>query len=250
MAPALRVAESSAQRAIELDPGLADADALLGAIRMLSFNWQEAAALTDKALQLDPVNSNALIARAVGIQASGSSSEAIAAIQQGLERDPRNLLARRYAARMMYFAGRLLEAEELLRQILAVSPKFSAAHYELGRVLLAKGDVTAAVAEFESESNPGWRLFGLPLGYHAAHRKADADAALKDLLRQSDGAEFQLGETYAYFGDADKAFEWLNRALTADPGIIWLRNDPLCAGLVGDPRYQAILRRMRLEGST
>ena len=46
--------------------------------------------------------------------------------------------------------------------------------------------------------------------------------------------------------DAAQAFEWLNRAVTADPGIIWLRNDPLIKGLERDPRYAAILKRMHL----
>jgi TolB-like protein/thioredoxin-like negative regulator of GroEL len=246
---ALKVSEESSKRAIELDPGLADAYALLGTIRMLRFNWDGSGTVNDKALQLDPANSNALISRAIRIQATGSSVDAIVAIQQALDRDPRNLLARRYAARILFYAGRLDEAEQLLRQILAVSPSFSAAHYELGRVLLARGRTPAAIVEFESENNPVWRINGLPLGYHAAQRTADADAALSDLLHHSDGGEFQVAETYAYFGNADKAFEWLNRAVTSDPGIIWLHNDPLCVGLTGDPRYPAILKRMNLPTS-
>jgi hypothetical protein len=38
--------------------------------------------------------------------------------------------------------------------------------------------------------------------------------------------------------------------ITADPGIIWLRNDPLCIGLVHDPRYQVILKRLNLPAAT
>jgi TolB-like protein len=245
---AFKVAEESSRRAIVLDPGLADAYALLASMRTLRFDWQGGTAMVDKALLLDPANSNALVTRAAITQATQSPLAAIAAIQPALDRDPRNLLARRYAARIMLYAGRLDEAEGVLRQILAVSPTFSAAHYELGRVLLTRGDIPAAVLEFESESNPSWRIYGLPLGYHAAHRGPEADAALRDLLRLPEGADFQVGETYAYLGDTDKAFEFLNRAVTSDPGIIWLPHDPFCAGLVGDPRYQAILKRMNLAG--
>src|SRR3984893_18325470 len=100
-----------------------------------------------------------------------------------------------------------------------------------------------------SNSSPRTIRSGGSLGYHAAQRTADADAALSVLLHHSDGGEFQVAETYAYFGNADKPFEWLNRALTSDPGIIWLRNDPLCVGLTGDPRYPAILKRMNLPTS-
>jgi TolB-like protein/Flp pilus assembly protein TadD len=247
---ALKVAETSLKRAIELDPTLADAHARLGSIRLVRFDWDGSAQATDRALQLDPGNSEALFIQAIRTQMTGTSADAVKAMQKARDRDPLNQLTRRYSARILYYAGRLTEAEALLRQILAASPTFSGAHYELGRVLLARGNVPAAISEFEAESNPVWRVNGLPLGYHAAHRKSEADAALQDLLRNSAGAEFQVAEVYAYFGDADHAFEWLDRAVKADPGIIWLRNDPLCVALTHDPRYQAILKRLNLPAST
>jgi TolB-like protein/cytochrome c-type biogenesis protein CcmH/NrfG len=243
---AVKSAENSITRAIELDPKLAAAYGNLASIRLVQLDWRASAEAVDKALQLDPGDSGALFTRAIHTQATGSAAESVAAMQKALDRDPLNQLRRRYAARILYYSGGLTQAEALLRQILAASPAFSAAHYELGRVLLARGDVPTAVAEFEAESNPVWRVNGLPLGYHAAHRQADKEAALRNLLRNSDGAEFQVAEAYAYFGDNDHAFEWLNRAVKSDPGIIWLRNDPLCAGLTHDPRYPGILKRMNL----
>jgi TolB-like protein len=246
---AYRVAEQSVRRAIELDPGLADAYAILGTLQMLKFEWKNSAETRARALKLDPGNSNALLNRAVHTLVTGSHADAIAQMQEVLQRDPLNLLSRRYAARLFFYVGRLDEAERLLRQVLAVNPNFSAAHYELGRILLVRGDATAAVEEFEAESNPSWRSFGLPLGYHAAHRKAEADAALNKLLGNSAGFELQIAEAYASFGDADKAFEWLNKAVTGDPGIIWFHYDPLLAGLNADPRYRAILKRMNLPTS-
>ena len=246
---AYRVAEQSVRRAIELDTGLADAYGILGTLQMLRFDWKDSAETRAKALKLDPGNSNALLNRAVLTLITGSHADAIAQMQEVLQRDPLNLLSRRYAGRLFFYVGRLDEAERLLRQVLAVNPNYSAAHYELGRVLLVRGDTTAAVEEFEAESNPAWRSFGLPLGYHAAHRNAEADAALNKLLANSSGIELQIAEAYASFGDADKAFEWLNKAVTGDPGIIWFRYDPLLAGLSSDPRYRAILKRMNLPTS-
>jgi TolB-like protein/Flp pilus assembly protein TadD len=246
---AYRSAEQSVRRAIELDPGLADAYAILGTLQMLKFDWKDSAETRAKALQLDPGNSNALLNRAVHTLITGSHADAIAQMQEVLQRDPLNLLSRRYAARLLFYVGRLDEAERLLRQVLAVNPNFSAAHYELGRILLVRGDTTAAVEEFETESNPAWRSFGLPLGYHAAHRKIEADVALNNLLANSAGFELQIAEAYASFGEAGKAFEWLNKAVTGDPGVIWFRYDPLLAGLNADPRYRAILGRMNLPTS-
>ncbi len=247
---AYRSAEQSVRRAIELDPALADAYSILGTLQMLRFDWKKSAETRARALQLDPGNWNALLNRAIQTLITGSHADAIAQMKEVLDREPLNLLGRRYAARLFFYVGQLDEAEQLLRQILAVSPNFSAAHYELGRVLLLRGDTKAAIGEFEMEANPDWRNFGLPLGYHAAHRNADADAALKNLLVKSAGSEFQIAETYASFGDADKAFEWLGKAVTGDPGMIWFRYDPFLAALSGDSRYRTILKRMKLADTS
>ena len=81
------------------------------------------------------------------------------------------------------------------------------------------------------------RAFGLPLGYHAEGRTAEANAALQSMLDNSAGAEYQVAGAYAYFGNADAAFVWLARAVELrDPGIQWLRGDPLLRGITQDPR--------------
>jgi TolB-like protein/Tfp pilus assembly protein PilF len=246
---AFQNAERSARRAIELDPTSSDAYALLASIQTLRFDWKGADESRAKALHLNPGNGNALLNQAVQTLITGSQSDAIAQMQVALDRDPLNLLNRRYAGRMFFYAGRLDDAERLLRQILAVNPNYSAAHYELGRVLLVRGNAQGALAEFEAETNPDWRAFGLPLGYYSANRKADADDALNKLLARTEDTEFQIAEVYGWFGNTDKAFEFLNKAVNSDPGMIWLRHDPLLDKLQGDSRYTAILKRINLPAS-
>jgi hypothetical protein len=100
---------------------------------------------------------------------------------------------------------------------------------------------------FDAEANPAWRSFSLPIGYFAVHRLPQAQAALRELLAQSAGSEFQVAETYGFFGETDKAFEWLDRAVTLhDPGIIYLRRDEFLKSLEADPRYAALLKRIRV----
>ena len=70
---------------------------------------------------------------------------------------------------------------------------------------------------------------------------------MQDLLKESQGSEFQVAETYGYFGETDKAFAWLDRTQTQhDPGVIWLRRDALLTRLEADPRY-APLRNVRMR---
>jgi hypothetical protein len=84
------------------------------------------------------------------------------------------------------------------------------------------------------------------LGYHAQQRASETQAALAALLADTAGSEFQVAETYAYFGKPDKAFYWLDRAIDHDPGIQWLRGDPLFKGIIADPRYAAVLRKLNM----
>jgi TolB-like protein len=239
---------AAAEKALALDDTLGDAYFSLGFVLVnVDHDWRGAAARLVHACALDPGNLILLIVTAVIRRSLGEPDEAITLLRQGLERDPLNLLARRYFARLLYYSKRLAEAEAEIRQVLELSASYPVAQYELGRILLAQGEVGAAVAAFEAETVPGWRTFGLPLGYHAQGRDAEARAALADMQRESTGAEFQIAEAHAYLGDAGQALRWLEAAVASkDPGIMWLRGDPLLAGLIDDPRYAALLRRLNL----
>ena len=239
---------AAAAKAIALDPALGDAySSLVLVLVNVEHDWRGSATLLARARTLDPGNPLLLLTTAVIGRALGNTEEAVAILRQALDRDPLNLLARRYFARTLYYADRLTDAEAEIRQVLDLSTAYPVAHYELGRILLAQGAVTEAVAAFEAEAAPNWKTFGLPLGYHAQGRTADAQAALAAMLHESTGAEFQIAEAYAYLGDADQAFRWLEAAVDhRDPGIVWLRDDPLLRGLTGDARYAALLRALNL----
>ncbi len=249
--PAFARAEAAARHAMAVDPTFAGAYGLYGAILMTRLDWSGAKAAIDRALGLDPGDWWALTARSVLACTIGTPADAIATFRVALDRDPLNPLTRRYAVRMYTHAGHLDTAEAMIRQLLATHPGYSGAHYELGHVLLARGRPAEAASEFEAETNPTWRVNGLPIGYHAIGRTQDAEAAMKALLKRADGAEFQVAEAYGAFGDADRAFEWLNRAVTAkDPGIEWLCGDPYFIRVTGDPRYAALLSRLKIPAGS
>jgi TolB-like protein/Flp pilus assembly protein TadD len=245
-AKGLGVSQEAASKAIELDSKNGEAYAALGLAYMMAHEWPRADATLASARDIDPTDSSVFMSSAVLARLLGRDDDAIALFRQALEHDPLNLLARRYLARTLSFAGRLAEAESEIRLVLDTNPAQPGAHYDLGRILLAKGQVDAAHATFEAEPDTGWKSFGLPLSYYALHRAAEANAALATLVSKSAGAEFQVAETYADFGDADQALKWLDAAVERDIGILWLHNDPLFKGLTGDPRYARILRKLKM----
>jgi TolB-like protein len=246
MAKGSAITQEAASKAIELDSRNGEAYAALGIVHMMAHEWPQAEATLATAREIDPTDSTLFMISAVLARGLGRDADALALFRQALEHDPLNLLARRYLARSLYFAGRLAEAEAEMRQVLDTNPAQPGVHYDLGRILLAKGQIDAAAAAFEAETDAGWKRIGLPLSYQAQHRSAEADAAFAALLKEPAGAEFQVAETYADRGDADHAFKWLDAAVQLDLGIIWLHNDPLFKDLTRDPRYAMLLRKLKM----
>ncbi len=241
-------ARAAAERAMALEPALPEGYVKLGMARMqYELDWGTAAAMANKALALDPNNPQALELSGHIAVATGTLAAAESDFRRAIELDPLNLQYRRYLGRALYYENRLPEAEAALRRILDLDSQATVAHYELGRVLLARGDLQGALAAFKAETGNEWGLFGPPLVYSALKRGDDRQAALKALLAQSSGAEFQVAETYAFLGQTDKAFEWLDNARNRhDPGVVWVRGDPLLRSIVKDPRFGVFLRSVNL----
>ena len=238
-------ATAAANRAISLNPNLPEAYVALGiALAQYDLNWSAAREAFSKALSLDPNNADALGAYGHLSAATGSPSQAVEYFRRAVQADPLNLLQRKYLGRALHYARQPAESAAELRAAIAVNPQFPGLHYELGRALMMSGDATAANGAFQGESD-AWRTLALPLGYIAIHDLPKARAALDDLVAKSAGAEFQVAETYAFLGDTEEAFEWLEKArIGHDPGILWLRNDALLASIAHDPRFAAYFKRL------
>ena len=100
----------------------------------------------------------------------------------------------------------------------------------------------------------GWGLFSFaalqvvePVQHALGHPPA-SKRALDDLIaRFSHSMPFQIAEVCAWRGDADCAFQWLDRAdESRDIGVAFVTFSPFLASIRGDPRYKAFLRRLNL----
>jgi hypothetical protein len=93
--------------------------------------------------------------------------------------------------------------------------------------------------------DPVLRLLGDSIVYHVLGRKEDSDTALDELVAQyQDSAAAQIAEAYAFRGESDKAFQWLDRAYVQHDGALATTN--LLKDLHGDPRYLAFLKKIHL----
>ena len=146
------------------------------------------------------------------------------------------------------YAGRLDEAAASFRKALELNPAYPTARAFLGRLYLAQSHPQEALAEMDCEPELYWRLYGQALAYHTLTRKKEGDAALAELIAKHEGtAPFQIACVYAFRGEADRAFEWLEQSYTQrDTGLIWLKTDPHLKSLERDARWGHFLRKMRL----
>ncbi|HSA93630.1 MAG TPA: tetratricopeptide repeat protein, partial [Terriglobales bacterium] len=244
-----RKAREAVERALALDANLAEAHAAMGWIKKAyDWDWAGADASHQRALALEP--GNAKVMRSAGTLAFtlGRFEEALALDRRAVELDPLSVSARTNLGIHAHYAGRPEDAAAALKKALELNPEGQGTHTLLGRVYLAQVRPQEALAEMDREPEPVWRLYGQALAYHALGRKKEADAALAEFVAKYHAdAAFQIAEVYAFRGEADRAFEWLERAYAQrDGGLSEMKGDPLLRSLERDPRYAAFLKKMRL----
>jgi tetratricopeptide (TPR) repeat protein len=162
--------------------------------------------------------------------------------------DPLSVPAQRVLGSRCLYAGLLREAETSVRRALELNPGGGLTHYWLGMIHLAYRRWDEAYSAFEQEVNAVLRLLGFTLAEHSRGRTREAQAVLTELVeKHADGGAFQIAGAYAYIGDAEKSFEWLERAdQQRDPGLIEIKAEMLLRNLYGDARWKAFLQRMGL----
>jgi TolB-like protein/DNA-binding winged helix-turn-helix (wHTH) protein/Flp pilus assembly protein TadD len=240
-------ARRDAQRAIELDPNLA-----LGYLALArtqndyDWNWDAANASLNKATELEPGNAEVLRVHSYLSRELGNLDEAIGFYKQAIALDPLRPDYHLGLGYLLHVADRNMEAHSELRKALELNPQASLVHVTLGRILITEGNPQQALAEINVEPNEWGRLTGQVLAYHALGRAHDSDAALSLLIKKYENeSAYQIAEAYAFRGQSDKAFEWLERAYRQrDGGLTDVKIDPLFERLWKDSRYAEFLRKM------
>jgi len=246
---AFQRARESAQKAIALDPNLAAGYLAMAMVQINhDWDWEGADVSLRKAGMLEPGSSEVLRDRAILARVLGRVDEAIELYKQAIALDPLKANFHLALGYELYIGGRYEEARDALQRAQDLNPQLSSLHLIRGLILLAEGRPQEARAEMENETGEWGKWTGEPLANYTLGRLEESDGALKKLIAtyQNDCA-FQIGEVYAYRGETDKAFEWLDRAYRQrDPGTPELKTDPLMRSLHQDPRYAELLKQMHL----
>jgi TolB-like protein/Flp pilus assembly protein TadD len=246
---AWKAAGSDAEKAVAVDPKLAEAHAALGWVRFF-IEWKFAEGLAElrRAQQLWPWNPTAsdLLARVVVYFGQFEQAEKLA--RQSIELDPLAYQARISLARVLFAEGKLDETEAAARKAAELQPTAAGNHRFQVFVAIQRGDGEAALREAQLEPNEGYRRFELALADYTRGDRRAADAALAELIaKDRDFLAYQVAQVYAWRGENDKAFEWLQVSLdTHDTGTVSLLIDPLLQDLRQDARYKDVLAKIGL----
>jgi TolB-like protein/Tfp pilus assembly protein PilF len=246
-----RRAAESAESAVAFGGAGAEGHAARGYVRTFcSWDWAGARSDLQLALASAPSKARCLYAFAELEAATGNLPAAIAAGLGAVDLDP---LAAQYWAslgRLHAAKGELDASRACFERALQLSPDHAFAACDLAITELLAGHPAAALAASERCAGKPYRLLALA-GVHATLGDAVATRRGLEALVAGYGhhSAFQIAQAFAWLGQRDAAFDWLDRAYRQrDPGLRRVGYDPLVRRLADDPRYAEILRRMNLAG--
>jgi len=244
----MRQAVVDGSRSIALAPDLVEGYVTRGISRLSSEkDWAGAQADFEKAITLNPGDSNAQLGYGRLMTALGRVPEAIAASRRSTALDPLGPQSWALLGRVLNFVHQFPAARQALDRALALSPESDMVLFHRGLNDLLQGRAREALAFFR-KSGGGYGGAGVAMAEHSLGHVRESQQALDaEIAAYSQGAAYQIAEVYAWRGEKDKAFQWLDRAYAQkDGGLTFVKVDPTLASITGDPRFAALLKKLGL----
>ena len=242
-------ARAAADRALELEPNLPEGLAARADIQQtFDYDWNGAKETMAAVLKLESGNAEFLTTAAKLANSRGDLAGSSALMRQSLALDPLNNSTHAFYAYNLIWEGKLSESREEYKRLIALIPNGPWVHAGLAMSLLLEGKFEEAATAAQPEKADYARLLVISMARWGQGRQQESDAALNELIaKEAEGAAYQIAEAYAYRGQNDLAFQWLNRAREQrDAGMSNLLTDTTLAKLHSDPRWPVLLRSVNL----
>jgi tetratricopeptide (TPR) repeat protein len=256
---ALTVARETANRALEIDPTVSDAHAVLADVRRTyDADWTGAEAGYAQALALNASNESALRSLALTLALQSRPAEALKCAERARDLDPLCLAMGTALAWTRYLCRDYEGAMVECRQVLEVDPELLGARRVLAASLLQAGRREEAAKELETaltyaDSHPVVLAWMAHVKAVMGNREAAAIfiARARALASSVYVPPFHLALAYTGLGDIDAAFAALDQAWTdRDPALSSLDADPRFRPLKSDARFGSLLSRLNIPRST
>jgi tetratricopeptide (TPR) repeat protein len=184
---------------------------------------------------------------------AGRHAQALAAISHARSLDPLSGLITAMEGQMLLHAGRTDDAIARLRDAIELEPRSRVAHLFAARAYLAKGLFDAAAAEAEAArllaptNTQAVALEACANARRGKHNEAEtARARLVQLSRERYVSPYHIAIACSGLNEPPEAIAWLERAFEShDPMMVFLNVEPTWRSLRGEPRFRALLKRMK-----
>ena len=246
-AAAYQRAAAAADRAIALAPDSPEGYWARSQLRAYYlFDWNGAQADNERALALDPNYARALISEGYLLATLGRMSDAFVTMRRAIAIDPMSVVAWRGLILLLMSSNQLLAARDALDRLREIDPQdFNTDGY--GTVELLAGHAREALTIYQS-GHHDHRYIGIAMAEHTLGHAAESTHALEILEQKHANVwAYQIAQVYAWREQRDQAFDWLERAYRQrDGGLTYITYDRYMSSLRGDPRYKALLRKLKL----
>src|SRR5262249_31746301 len=239
------------QKAVQLDPELAEAHLSLACALAGAFDWRSAHMEFERAIELNPNLAWAYEIYAWFLGGLGRLDEAIAKTKKAIGLDPLNVFFQAALAYYLYHARRYDEAIVQVKRTLELDPASTLARHLLGCCLLWKGDTAGAIAEFKRSKimiTGAWYQGLLGYAYAISGDRAKAEQILRELAEMSKRRYVNttaFATIYLGFGEKQKALDWLDKSYQDQESACWyLKVDPVYDSVRNEPRFQALVQKV------
>jgi adenylate cyclase len=246
-------AKAAAEKALAIDPNLAEAHASLGLVKFYyDWDWAGAEAEFKKALELNPGYPQAHQYYADFVKSFGRFDEALQEMKEALTLDPLSYSANTGIGHVLYLSRQYDKAIDHYRQVVELDPGFVPARLWFGRPYLQKGMFKEAIEQVEEgvklSNESTVSLATLAQAYASAGRTADARKILEKLLARSDKQyvpSYWIALVYTSMGDKAEAMKYLERAYhERSSWLVWANVEPRFDSLRANPRFISLLTRI------
>ena len=242
-------AKANVEKAIVLGPSDAEGYSARSFIRSTwLWDWTGASDDIKRAMELDPRNDRVHRRYSDLLISLGRLDEAIGAQMRATELDPLSGTAWSSLGYSYLRQGDFSRADAALGRAAALAPASAAVCEAVGLLRLLQHNNQDALATFKGCEQPLFALWGVAMAEFSLGHEAAAHQALDNLVANySRGGAYQIAEVYAWRGQTDVAFQWLERAYRQrDGGLQEIKVDVLLNSLHSDPRFSATVRKIGL----
>jgi adenylate cyclase len=234
------------EKAIELDPNSADAYATLASLKERIWKFEESARYLNRALELEP--NNAVIIGTAALHTFGDIEKAVELLKKAIKLDPLVYTNYYNLGFAFYRLGRFEDAMEAFNKYTVYYPNSQILHYMKGQVLLAQGKKEEALKEFKQETHEFFSSYGMNFILYAMRGESNSKVVFNEFLKkfsQTDPAN--TADLYAFRGDYEKAFEYLNKAFDIKDSVLMeALSYPSFKPMYKDPRWRAFIKKIDL----